>query len=208
MGRDGPRACAARGRVPVPGERRRRSGRDGGGRRRERQGRCRRRRRRRGAAGAAGAAAAEEEAAEAETFTFLRHRYPLVGAHEYGTGAGAFGGGRGHQGQDIFAACDTPVVAARGGKVAFKQFHARAGHYIVIDGAGTGVDYAYMHLRDAALVDTGDRVRTGQLVGYVGMTGRASDCHLHFETWTAPGWYQGGAPLDPLPALQAWDAQS
>jgi hypothetical protein len=159
--------------------------------------------------GADGAAVAgSTAAAEAGTFTFLRHRFPLLGAHSFGTGAGAFGGGRGHQGHDVFAACDTPVVAARGGKVAFKQFHARAGHYIVIDGAGTRVDYAYMHLRDAALVDTGDRVRTGQLIGYVGATGRASECHLHFEMWTAPGWYRGGAPVDPLPALQDWDAQS
>ena len=79
-----------------------------------------------------------------------------------------FGGGRGHQGQDVFAACGTPLWAARGGKVKFKQYHGRAGHYLVIDGQRTGIDYAYMHLREAALVDVGDRVRTGQLIGYVG----------------------------------------
>ena len=119
-----------------------------------------------------GSAAAVQD--EAGTFTFLRHRFPLLGAHDFGEGGARFGGGRGHQGQDVFAACDTPVVAARGGKVQFKEFHARAGNYVVIDGAGTGVDYAYMHLRDAALVEQGDRVRTGQLIGYVGATGRAS----------------------------------
>ena len=31
-------------------------------------------------------------------------------------------------------------------------------------------------------------------------------CHLHFEIWSAPGWYDGGKPFDPLPQLQAWDA--
>ena len=92
----------------------------------------------------------------------------------YGTGGAAFGGGRGHQGHDVFAACGTPLWAARGGVVQFKQYHGRAGHYIVIDGQRTGVDYAYMHLRQAALVDEGDRVRTGQLIGYVGDTGDAS----------------------------------
>ena len=61
----------------------------------------------------------------------------------------AFGGGRGHQGQDTFAKCGTPLVAARGGVVKFKQYHSRAGHYIVIDGDDEGYDYAYMHLRDA-----------------------------------------------------------
>ena len=58
-----------------------------------------------------------------------------------------------------------------------------------------------MHLREAALVDQGDQVRTGQLIGYVGDTGRAAGCHLHFEVWTAPGWYSGGSPFDPLPNL-------
>ena len=68
-----------------------------------------------------------------------------------------------------------------------------------------GYDYAYMHLRDASLVDEGDHVYTGQPIGFVGNTGRASGCHLHFEVWKAPGWYSGGSAINPLPLLQAWD---
>jgi murein DD-endopeptidase MepM/ murein hydrolase activator NlpD len=139
---------------------------------------------------------------------FLAHEFPIRGPHYYGENAARFGGGRGHQGHDTFAACGTPLVAARGGVVKFKQYHSAAGHYIVIDGVRTGVDYTYMHLRDAALVNAGDRVRTGQLIGYVGQTGRASGCHLHFEMWKAPGWYDGGSPFDPLPSLLAWDKTS
>ncbi len=90
----------------------------------------------------------------------------------------------------------------------FKQYHGRAGHYLVIDGAETGVDFTYMHLRDAALVDEGDSVKTGQLLGYVGNTGVADGCHLHFEQWSGPGWYAGGSAFDPLPDLHAWDATS
>jgi murein DD-endopeptidase MepM/ murein hydrolase activator NlpD len=141
-------------------------------------------------------------------FRFLRHEFPIRGPHGYGEFAARFGGGRGHQGQDTFAACGTPLVAARGGKVKFKQYHSRAGHYLVIDGARTGIDYTYMHLRSPALVDAGDRVRTGQLIGYVGRTGDASGCHLHLEMWTAPGWYDGGHAFDPLPSLLAWDKMS
>jgi murein DD-endopeptidase MepM/ murein hydrolase activator NlpD len=138
-------------------------------------------------------------------FQFLRHEFPVRGPHYFGEHGARFGGGRGHQGQDVFAACGTPVAAARGGKVEVKQYHARAGHYLVVDGHRTSMDYAYMHLRDAALVRIGQRVRTGQLLGYMGQTGRASGCHLHFEMWTGPGWYSGGSAVDPLPALLSWD---
>jgi murein DD-endopeptidase MepM/ murein hydrolase activator NlpD len=142
------------------------------------------------------------------SFVFLRHVFPLRGPHYYGEGAARFGGGRGHQGQDVFGTCGTPIVAARGGRVEFRGFQSAAGNYLVIDGARTGVDYGYMHLRAPALVKEGERVRTGQLIGYVGDTGDASACHLHFELWTAPGWYNGGAPYDPLPSLRSWDRTS
>jgi murein DD-endopeptidase MepM/ murein hydrolase activator NlpD len=137
-------------------------------------------------------------------FTFLRHRFPVLGAYGYGGYGASFGGGRSHQGQDVFAACGTPLVAARGGVVKHKAYHVRAGHYIVIDGAATGTDYAYMHLREASPLEKGERVRTGQRIGRVGDTGRAYGCHLHFEMWSAPGWYTGGQPFDPLPSLKAW----
>jgi murein DD-endopeptidase MepM/ murein hydrolase activator NlpD len=88
-------------------------------------------------------------------FVLLRQIFPIRGPHRYGTGAGAFGGARGHQGQDTFAACGTPLVAARGGTVQFAGFQARAGNYLVIDGDGTDVDYVYMHLRDEPAVKAG-----------------------------------------------------
>jgi hypothetical protein len=116
--------------------------------------------------------------------------------------------GHSHQGHDVFAKCGTPLVAARGGKVQFKESHPAGGHYIVIDGDGTGTDYAYMHLVEPSPFRVGDRVRTGQRIGSVGDSGNAQGCHLHFELWSAPGWYQGGRPIDPLRALKAWDSWS
>ncbi len=137
-------------------------------------------------------------------FEFFSDRFPILGASKFGTGVAAFGGGRNHQGEDTFADCGTPLVAAHGGKVKFAGYHSAAGNYVVIDNQGVGTDYVYMHLRDVALVKTGDRVLTGQPIGFVGQTGRASGCHLHFEIWSAPGWYSGGAPIDPLPTLRSW----
>jgi murein DD-endopeptidase MepM/ murein hydrolase activator NlpD len=155
----------------------------------------------------AGPAAApdKEAAASPDSFILLGHKFPIRGAHDYGEFAATFGGGRGHKGQDVFADCGTPMVAARGGTVKIKQFQERAGHYLVIDGEQTDVDYVYMHLREAALVEKGARVHTGQVIGYVGDTGRADGCHLHFELWSGPGWYTGGTAMDPLPLLKAWD---
>ena len=156
-----------------------------------------------------GAGAVGARAAGADGFSIYDHIFPIRGRHDLGqTATNNFGGGRNHKGQDMFAACGTRLVAARGGKVEFAGYHSAAGNYVVIDGTGTDVDYVYMHMLKPASVRTGDRVTTGQAIGQVGETGRATGCHLHFEMWSAPGWYSGGAAFDPLPQLRAWDAYS
>jgi murein DD-endopeptidase MepM/ murein hydrolase activator NlpD len=145
------------------------------------------------------------------TFDLADHKFPVRGRHTYGTGIAAFGSarnGHAHQGQDVFADCGTPLVAARGGVVKLNQNEANAGNYLVIDGAGTDVDYAYMHLQAPSPLKKGTAVMTGQLIGAVGDTGDAVGCHLHFEMWSAPGWYTGGQPVDPLASLKLWDAYS
>jgi murein DD-endopeptidase MepM/ murein hydrolase activator NlpD len=146
-----------------------------------------------------------------DAFDLYDNVFPIRGRHAYGGGAGRFGAGRAghtHQGQDVFARCGTTLVAARGGTVKYAGFQALAGNYVVIDGAAADEDYAYMHMAQPSPFRTGDRVYTGQAIGVVGDTGDAQGCHLHFELWGAPGWYDGGHPFDPLPALQAWDGWS
>ena len=110
-------------------------------------------------------------------------------------------------GQDMFAACGTPIVAARGGRVAEVAYNGAGGHHLVIRSRETGLDYVYMHLQSAPNVDEGDDVETKQRIGRVGRTGNADGCHLHFELWHAPGWYAGGRAFDPLPRLRRWDAE-
>lgn len=165
------------------------------------------------AATADGAVARSAQAGDVErdSFDLYDHIFPVRARHDYGQDGARFGAGRGgraHQGQDLPAACGSRVVAARGGRVKFRQYHSAAGNYLVIDGAGTDLDYAYMHLDQPSPFRPGDRVYTGQTIGAVGDTGNATGCLLHFELWDAPGWYDGGSPLDPLPALQAWDSWS
>jgi murein DD-endopeptidase MepM/ murein hydrolase activator NlpD len=153
--------------------------------------------------------AAAAAAGPTAAFGLYDHVFPIRGRHNLGyTRTNQFGGGRGHQGIDMFAECGVDLAAARGGRVQYAGYHARAGNYAVIDGRGTGVDYTYMHMNAAPLVKTGDRVFTGQKIGEVGDSGNASGCHLHFEMWDAPGWYEGGNPFDPRPALAGWDRYS
>ena len=165
------------------------------------------------AAGADGSSArsAQAGAQQRDAFDLYDHVFPVRGSHDFGGAGATFGTGRAghsHQGHDVFAAFGTPMVAARAGRVKFTQYHAAAGHYLVIDAEGTDVDYAYMHLDQPSPFGAGDRVYTGQTIGAVGDSGNARGCHLHFELWGAPGWYDGGRPFDPLPSLEAWDAWS
>jgi murein DD-endopeptidase MepM/ murein hydrolase activator NlpD len=144
-------------------------------------------------------------------FAFYGYAFPILGAHEYGMSAGRFGAARSghtHQGQDVMAACGTPLVAARGGTVQVSTWDDAAGNYLVIDGKGTVNDFMYAHLAEPSPLKEGDAVRTGQPIGIVGDTGDAQGCHLHFEMWGTPGWYEGGSPFDPLRYLEKWDAYS
>jgi murein DD-endopeptidase MepM/ murein hydrolase activator NlpD len=132
--------------------------------------------------------------------------FPIRGKYKFGTGVAAFGGGRGHEGHDVFANCGTPLVAAEGGEVVVNKFHARGGNYVVIQVAGADRAEAYMHLRQPAIVEEGTTVAAGAQIGEVGDTGHADGCHLHFELWI--GHWQGvGGPghvIDPLPTLKQW----
>ncbi len=86
--------------------------------------------------------------------------------------------------------------------------HSAAGYYVVIDGVRTGNDYMYAHMEKGGRPKEGSRVHTGEVIGYESDTGRASGCHLHFELWSSPGWYEGGHVLNPTKPLKKWDKYS
>ena len=60
---------------------------------------------------------------------------------------------------------------------------------------GLGVYSGYMH-QEKILVEEGEQVETGQVIGIVGETGRVNGPHLHFEVWA------GGVQVDPLDWLE------
>ena len=138
------------------------------------------------------------------------HVFPVAGAYTLGGEDSKFGAprsGHTHMGHDISAARGTPVVAPYAGVIDWVRYQrAGAGHYVVLD-ADDDHDYVFMHLRRGSIpVVAGQRVAAGEQIGEVGNSGRSFGAHLHFEVWIG-GWYEkGGAPLDPLPLLEAWAA--
>ena len=135
--------------------------------------------------------------------------FPVRGAHDFGGAQSRFGASRSghtHQGQDVMAECGLPLASATAGTVQYTGYQSSAGNYAVIRGSAPVQDYVYMHMQSPTTVPKGTVVGAGQPIGAVGQTGNAQGCHLHFEIWSAPGWYDGGRPFDPLPQLQAWEA--
>ncbi len=89
-------------------------------------------------------------------------------------GEGAF-----HSGLDIDAPYGTPVRAAGDGEVAEASTNAGYGREIVLN-HGHNVSTVYGHLASIA-VTPGQHVTLGQIIGYVGQSGRATGPHLHYE---------------------------
>jgi murein DD-endopeptidase MepM/ murein hydrolase activator NlpD len=105
-----------------------------------------------------------------------------------------------HTGVDLEAAYGTPIRAAGSGVVLASDGGGWAGtHVVIMQADGSRTLYAHM---SAKVVQQGTVVRAGQLIGYVGMTGRAFGYHCHFEYY--PPSATIGDPytaLDPLPFL-------
>lgn len=82
----------------------------------------------------------------------------------------------------------SPIYAANNGVIETKTYHYSYGNYIMIN-HNNGYYSVYAHMSSFAKnVSVGSTVSRGQIIGYVGSTGRASGPHLHFEIRTCPGW--------------------
>jgi len=117
------------------------------------------------------------------------------------------GRSRRHEAIDILAPRDTPVFAVEDGEIA-RLFLSEAGGITIyqFDPRDTYV-YYYAHLeRSATGLKEGDRVRRGDVIGYVGTTGNAprNTPHLHFAIFQMTDekkWWQG-TPIDPYSVLR------
>jgi murein DD-endopeptidase MepM/ murein hydrolase activator NlpD len=86
-----------------------------------------------------------------------------------------------HRGVDFAAPPGTPIMAAGDGVVTDAGWHGSYGNLVVLRHNGA-FETAYAHMsRVASGLHPGQRVRQGQVIGYVGATGRATGPHLHYE---------------------------
>jgi len=86
-----------------------------------------------------------------------------------------------HRGIDYAAPTGTPIMAAGDGVVVTASKHQANGNYVIIrHGEQSQTKYLHLH-RFGRGIRSGTRVRQGQIIGYVGMTGWATGPHLHYE---------------------------
>lgn len=97
-----------------------------------------------------------------------------------------------HTGVDYAAPIGTPVLSVGDGQVTEAQYRGANGNIVKIRHNGTYTT-AYLHLNGFAKgITPGTRVRQGQVIGYVGRTGRVTGVHLHYMI------YKNGQPVNPL----------
>ncbi|KJL31344.1 M23 family metallopeptidase [Microbacterium azadirachtae] len=163
---------------------------------------------------AAARAASAAAAAAASTASTSSSRPSLAGMALVAPGSGAVrypvtsftpgegpGSGRGHEGWDMIAPEGTPIYAAAAGTVTASA--ESIGGYgvsmmIMSNLNGTMVETRYGHMvYGSRMVEAGDQVSAGQLIGLVGNTGNSYGSHLHFEVRI------GGSVIDPEPWLAA-----
>ena len=112
------------------------------------------------------------------------------------------GGGRSHEGQDIFAPRGTPVYSATPGYVYRVGTSNLGGQVVWVLGAG-GRRYYYAHLDGFGDVEEGQYVTPDTVLGYVGNTGNAVSTppHLHFGIYSGSRRTCDRQVHDPLPLL-------
>ena len=105
------------------------------------------------------------------------------------------GGRRMHKGVDLPSPIGTPVHATADGTVSRADWFSSYGLYVAIEHGGN-IETRYGHM-SRLNVAAGQHVHKGDVIGYVGTTGRSTGPHLHYEVRVA------GEAVNPVPYMQA-----
>ena len=105
------------------------------------------------------------------------------------------GGRRGHKGVDLAGPVGTPVHATADAVVGKAEWFSSYGLYVALEHGGD-IQTRYGHM-SRLNVYAGQRIRKGDIIGYIGSTGRSTGPHLHYEVRIA------GVAVNPIPYMQA-----
>ena len=105
------------------------------------------------------------------------------------------GGRRAHKGVDLAGPTGTPVRATADGVVGRAEWYSSYGLYVALE-HGANIETRYGHM-SRLNVASGQQVRKGDIIGFIGSTGRSTGPHLHYEVRIA------GLAVNPLPYMQA-----
>ncbi|WP_370190048.1 M23 family metallopeptidase [Qipengyuania sp.] len=109
------------------------------------------------------------------------------------------GGRRSHKGVDLAAPVGTPIYATADGYVSKAEWFSSYGKFVSIE-HGARLQTRFAHMSDIA-VEAGTRVKKGDIIGYVGSTGRSTGPHLHYEVRI------DGQAVNPVPYMVESEAQ-
>ncbi|MXP47753.1 peptidoglycan DD-metalloendopeptidase family protein [Altererythrobacter luteolus] len=109
------------------------------------------------------------------------------------------GGRRAHKGVDLAAPTGTPIYATADGIVSKAERFSSYGLFVSIE-HGAKLQTRFAHMSRIAVAD-GERVSKGDIIGYVGSTGRSTGPHLHYEVRIA------GQAVNPIPYMVETEAQ-
>ncbi len=153
------------------------------------------------AASQAGLAAAARGDAVRRTITSVSipSRMPVEGVKftsSYGMRVHpVLGGRRAHKGIDLAGPVGTPIYATADGLVSKAEWFSSYGLYVSIEHGGE-LQTRYGHM-SRLNVANGQRVRKGDIIGFIGSTGRSTGPHLHYEVRV------NGEAVNPLPYMQS-----
>ena len=99
-----------------------------------------------------------------------------------------------HKGVDLAGSMNQPLYAVNNGVVTYRGDKFRGYGKMVLIDHGNGWTTLYSHLNKYN-VQNGTQVKTGQVIGFMGRSGRASGVHIHFEI------YKNKIPIDPLQVI-------
>ena len=96
-----------------------------------------------------------------------------------------------HTGLDIATKKDTPIIAAAHGVVSYRGYHRLLGNMMRVKHPSAKMETVYGHMsKFADGMSVGKRVVRGEVIGYVGTSGRSTGYHLHYGVWETENDYE------------------